>query len=101
MRERDQIDVDEVLRENADLREQQQAISRVMRAVARPDGLQPVLDEMLAAATRLCDAKNGRLWLFENGLLRVVANCGESQGYDYDLAHPKVPIARRWRDARH
>ena len=91
MRERDQIDVEEVLRENAELREQQQAISRVMRAVARRDGLQPVLDEMLAAATRLCEAKNGRLWLFENGLLRVVANCGESQGYDYDLAHPKVP----------
>jgi hypothetical protein len=53
VRERDQIDVDEVLRENVDLREQQQAVSRVMRAVARPDGLQPVLDEMLAAAGQI------------------------------------------------
>ncbi len=84
-------DVDAVLRENVILREQQRALSRVLRAVARSEGLQPVLDEVVGAATRLCSAKNGRLWLFKDGMLHVVANCGERRGYDYDEQHPNVP----------
>ncbi|MBA3736596.1 MAG: GAF domain-containing protein [Actinobacteria bacterium] len=91
MSARETVDVDEVLRENVNLREQQRAVSRVLRAVARSEGLQPVLDEVVEAATRLCSAKNGRLWLFKNGMLHVVANCGERRGYDYDEQHPKVP----------
>jgi class 3 adenylate cyclase len=73
------------------LREQQRAISRVLRAVARSEGLQPVLDEVVEAATRLSGAKNGRLWLFKDGMLHVVANHGLRQGYGYDKEHPKVP----------
>jgi class 3 adenylate cyclase len=83
--------IDDLLRENADLREQQQAISRVLRAVARSGGLQPVLDEVVEAATRLTHSKNGRLWLFRDGMLHVVANCGARAGYEYDQEHPKVP----------
>jgi class 3 adenylate cyclase/putative methionine-R-sulfoxide reductase with GAF domain len=88
---REGVDIDEVLRANVNLREQQRAISRVLRAVARTQGLQPVLDEVVEAATRLCEAENGRLWLFKDGMLHVVANHGVREGYEYDRQHPKVP----------
>ena len=68
--------------------EQQQAISDVLRAVTRREGLQPVLDEILASATRLCEAENGRMWLFEGDLLHAVANGGIEEGFEYDKAHP-------------
>jgi adenylate cyclase len=84
-------DPTEALRQVARLREQQRALSGVLRAVARSEGLQPVLDEVIGAATQLCSAKNGRLWLFKDGLLHVVANCGERMGLEYDREHPKVP----------
>ena len=87
----DGVDTGDLVRENANLREQQRSVSRVLRAVAGSEGLQPVLDEVVEAATRLCDAKNGRLWLFRDGLLHVVANCGSREGYEYDQEHPKVP----------
>jgi adenylate cyclase len=72
------------------LREQQRASSRVLRAVARGAGLQSVLDEVAAAATRLCAAKDGRLWLFLDGQLHVAANYGSLEGYDTD-EHPRIP----------
>jgi adenylate cyclase len=72
------------------LREQQRASSRVLRAVARGEGLQAVLDEVAEAAARLSGAKNGRLWLFRDGLLHVVANYGTREGYDYDR-EPRIP----------
>jgi class 3 adenylate cyclase len=81
--------IEEVLRAN--LREQQRAISRVLRAVVRSEGLQPVLDEVVEAATRLSGAKNGRLWLVKEGMLHAVANHGLREGYEYDTQHPKVP----------
>jgi class 3 adenylate cyclase len=71
--------------------EQQRALRRVLRVVARSAGLQPVLDEVVESATRLCAAENGRLWLFKDRMLHVVANCGQSGGYEYDREHPKVP----------
>src|SRR5262249_33276070 len=58
--------------------------------VARGAGLQAVLDEVVEAAARLCGAPNGRLWLFSDGLLHVVPNCGERGGYVYDSA-PQFP----------
>ena len=91
MNTREPVDVDELLRENVSLREQQRAVSRVLRAVAHAEGLQPVLDEVVDAATRLLEAQNGRLWLFTDGMLHVVANCGSREGYEYDSEHPKVP----------
>jgi class 3 adenylate cyclase len=83
-------DTEEVSRTDR-LREQQRAISRVLRAVVQSEGLQPVLDEVIEAATRLCEAKNGRLWLFKDGMLHVVANHGLREGYEYDNQHPKIP----------
>src|SRR5206468_1948948 len=86
-------DVDELLRRLEAAQEQQRALSRVSRAVARSEGLQPVLDEVLAAATRLSRAKNGRLWLLEDGMLRAFATYGTEEGYEYEKQHP-LPIDR-------
>jgi class 3 adenylate cyclase len=70
------------------LREQRQAISGVLRAVARFAGLQPVLDEVVEACSRLCDAENAALWLLDDGLLHSVADHGEPAGAEYDRQHP-------------
>jgi class 3 adenylate cyclase/putative methionine-R-sulfoxide reductase with GAF domain len=71
-----------------DLREQQRAISRVLRAVARSVGIQPVLEEVAEACRRLCEADHGSLWLLRDGLLHVGAHQGEQAGAAYDVAHP-------------
>lgn len=70
------------------LREQQRAIGGVLRAVARSAGLQPVLDEVVEACSRLCDAENAQLWLLEEGLLHSVADHGDPEGAAYDRQHP-------------
>ena len=76
------------------MHEQQRALSRVSRAVARfHEGLQPILDEVVEAATRLSQATNGRLWLLEDGVLRVFANYGSDEGFDYEKQHP-LPVDR-------
>jgi class 3 adenylate cyclase len=78
----------DLTREIETLREQQQAVSGVLRAVARSAGLQPVLDEVVEACSRLCDADNAALWLLDKGLLRSVADHGEPEGAAYDRQHP-------------
>jgi class 3 adenylate cyclase len=70
------------------LREQQRAVSEVLHVVARSEGLQSVLDEIVAAATRLCAGDNGRLWLVRDGLLHVLAGSGDAAGYEHDREHP-------------
>jgi len=83
-------DGQELPRAFANLREQQRASSSVLRSVARGASLQEVLDEVVEAATRLSAARNGRLWLFRDGLLHVVANFGSREGFDFD-EQPRVP----------
>jgi adenylate cyclase len=83
----------DVAHELEDVREQQRAISGVLRAVARSAGLQPVLEEVAEACRRLCKADHGALWLLEDGLLHVGAHDGEPEGAQYDLEHPH-PIDR-------
>jgi class 3 adenylate cyclase/putative methionine-R-sulfoxide reductase with GAF domain len=68
--------------------ERQRAISSVLRAVARSAGLQPVLDEIVEACRRLCDADTGALWLLENGLLQSAAHQGAPAAAAYDSRHP-------------
>jgi class 3 adenylate cyclase/putative methionine-R-sulfoxide reductase with GAF domain len=80
-------------RELEDAREQQRAISDVLRAVARSAGLKPVLEEVAEACRRLCKADYGALWLLQEGLLQVGAHHGEPEGAEYDLEHPH-PIDR-------
>jgi class 3 adenylate cyclase len=78
----------DLTRQVATLQEQQRAISGVLSAVARSAGLQPVLDEVVEACSRLCDADNAALWLLDDGLLRSVADHGEPEGAAYDRQHP-------------
>ena len=78
----------EEARELEDLREQQRAISGVLRAVARSAGLQPVLDEIVEACKRLCDADYGALYLLDQGLLHVATYLGDPETVEYDRAHP-------------
>lgn len=80
----------ELARDLENLREQQRASSSVLRSVARGASLQEVLDEVVEAATLLSAARNGRLWLFRDGLLHVVANFGSQEGFDFD-EQPRIP----------
>jgi GAF domain-containing protein len=72
------------------LREQWRAISGVMRAVARSEGLQPVLDEVVDAATRLCSGEYGSLHLLECDLLPAVSHSGGFEQWEYDEQHPRT-----------
>ena len=81
-------DVAELARRLEAARRQQQAISRVLHALARAEGLQAVLDEVVEAVTLLSGVENGRLWLVEDGLLHAFANSGFEDQFDYDRRHP-------------
>ena len=78
----------ELARQLEDMREQQRAISGVLRAVARSAGIQPVLDEVVEACERLCRADYGALYLLEHGLLHVVAHHTDADGAEWDRQHP-------------
>jgi adenylate cyclase len=77
-------------RELGALREQQEAISGVLRALARSTALQPVLDEVGEACRRLCEADHSGIWLLEGDLLVSVVHQlgGEAGAYDREHPHP-------------
>jgi class 3 adenylate cyclase/putative methionine-R-sulfoxide reductase with GAF domain len=81
-------DASRLTREVEDLREQQRALSGVLRAIARSEGLQVVLDEVVEACRRLCEADSGALWLLEDGLLHSVAHQGGAVSAQFDSEHP-------------
>jgi class 3 adenylate cyclase len=72
-------DTSELARELEAAREQQRAVSDVLRAVAGPEGLQPVLDQVVESATRLCAGEYGILCLTEGDVLRVLAHYGRPE----------------------
>jgi class 3 adenylate cyclase len=78
----------ELARQLEDMREQQRAISGVLRAVAGSGGVQPVLDEAVEACERLCRADYGALYLLEQGLLHVAAHRTQTEGAEWDRQHP-------------
>src|SRR5262249_29982020 len=54
---------------------QQTATSEVLGVISSSPGeLEPVFQTMLANATRICEAKFGNLYLYEDGALRIVAS---------------------------
>src|SRR5215207_805805 len=78
----------DLAREVQNLREQQRALSGVLRTIARSEGLQRVLDEVVEACRRLCEADNGALWLIEDELLHSAAHHGGAAAAQYDSQHP-------------
>jgi GAF domain-containing protein len=78
----------ELARQLEDMREQQRAISLVLRAVAGSGGVQPVLDEVVEACERLCRADYGALYLLEHGRLHVAAHRTNTAGAEWDRQHP-------------
>jgi len=83
-------DDSKLAREVEGLREQQRALSDVLRAIARSEGLQAVLDEVAEACRRLCEADQGGLWLLEDGLLHSAAHQGGAVAAQFDSEHPHV-----------
>ena len=81
-------DASDLARQVEDLRGQQRAISGVLRAVARSVGLQPVLDEVIEAAARLCAGGYGALYLLEGELLHVASQSGNLVTWEYDKRNP-------------
>jgi class 3 adenylate cyclase len=65
------LNTEELSRENQNLRQQLRAISDVLRAGARSEGLQPVLDEIVEAAKRLCRGEHGQLYLVDGDVFRI------------------------------
>jgi len=88
--------------------QQQTATADVLRVISSSPGeLEPVFDAMLENATKLCEAKYGMLWLFEDGGFRPVALHGvppalaEERPRDITLRpEPDVPLARLPRTKR-
>ena len=80
----------DLARENERLREQQRAVSVVLRAVAGSAGLQPVLDEIVDGAARLCRGDHAQLYLAEEDLFRIAAQSGDlgSEAWLYAVEHP-------------
>ena len=73
------------------LRDQQRAISDVLRAVASSEGLEPVFSAVVDAATRLCRGDYGAMYLVDGDVLRVVTqHYGHPELYDYERDHPHV-----------
>ena len=75
------------------LREQQRAVDEVLGTLARFEGLQPVLDAVVAAANRLCNGVSAGLWLADGELFRVAALIATPEQTEYERAHPHVPEA--------
>jgi class 3 adenylate cyclase len=87
--EREPFDVEELARDNENLREQRRAVGEVLRAVARSEGLQPVLDEIVEAAKRLCHGEHAQLYLAEGDRFVVFSQSGDDPaGYEYAEEHP-------------
>jgi class 3 adenylate cyclase len=85
----------ESTRQLESLREQQQALAAVLRAIARSEPLEEVLDVALEAALRLCDGDFDSFYLAEGETLRAVAQHGGSPDQaEYERTHPHVPDRR-------
>jgi class 3 adenylate cyclase len=92
MKERASASVEGLVQDLERLREQGRAVREVLRAVTRGEGLQPVLDEIVSAAQRLCDGEHAQLYLGEGDVFHIAAHSGgQRAGFEYDREHPHLP----------
>jgi two-component system NtrC family sensor kinase len=74
-------------RDLAESLEQLAATSEVLEVISSTPGeLQPVFQSILENATRICDAKIGILWKYEDGVYSVLAVLGVTPAY-YEYLH--------------
>ena len=87
-----QEQISALTRELKEALEQQTATSEVLKVISSSPGeLEPVFNAMLANATRICEAKFGHLWLFEQ-CFRAVAVHGPQGFVDHMRHHPIVDL---------
>src|SRR5262245_30249607 len=88
-------DAIELARQVEDLRAQQRALTGVLRAMARTEGLQAVLDEVVGAARRLCHGEHAQLYMAEGDLFVIFSESGDlPRAYDYSVQHPHAADRR-------
>ena len=91
MKERASASVEGLVQDLERLREQGRAVGEVLRAVTRGEGLQPVFDEIVAAAQRLCDGEHAQLYLGEREVFHIAAHSGgQRAGFEYDRERPHL-----------
>jgi class 3 adenylate cyclase len=86
--------VAELTRQLSELETRQGAVADILRTLASSGmRLQPVLDQIVETATRLCRADAGLIHLTDGDVLRLQARFGPrtEEVVEYERAHPDVP----------
>jgi class 3 adenylate cyclase len=83
----------ELARELDDLRARQEAVAGVLLAMTQSGlRLQPILDEIVANAARLCRAEQAFIWLSEGEVFRARAHFGAPpEVVEFEKTHPDRP----------
>jgi class 3 adenylate cyclase len=79
--------------ELSELRSRQEGVADILRALSSSGlRLQPILDQIVETAARLCRADSGFLYLVEGDLLRMRANFGQPEEVvEHERQHPDRP----------
>ena len=92
MNESGRPSIETLSRENERLRDQQRAISDVLRAMARSEGLDLVFDAVVEAAARLCKAEHGQVHIRSGEVFHLAGDYGsEPELLAYERSHPHLP----------
>jgi class 3 adenylate cyclase len=89
----DRARIAELTREVEDLRSRQEAVSGILRALSRSGmRLQPILDQIVEAAARLCRSDGCFIYLADDDLFCIRAHFGASaEAVEYERLHPDRP----------
>lgn len=68
---------------------EREATRGLLRALARGEGLQPVLDEIVRASQRLCEGEHAQLFMRDGDLFHVTSESGgQKAALEYARGHP-------------